>query len=618
VIDDYHRGLGPIGFLDHGPTIVVPTSDGAEGIQTVAATANYFQILGIRPSHGRIFDTRDAEQPGRSAMLSYDTWQRWFGGDERIVGHTVRLGSAQFDIVGILPRDFLFPSWLAGAPEIVTAMDPVRRGVEGGTVHSIVRLERAITREQAQAEIEALTAPIAARRSEPNTTLVLDDVRSVLYPEGRTIMPLLLVTAGLVLLIGCANLANMLLVRTRQREHEAGVRAALGASRTRLVGPLIFESLLTSLTGAVLAVSVTSMTFDTLIQQVPRVAYRHAPVGVDIRVLLFALALGLLSGLLFSAIPSWRAARLDAQALIRQRYFRQHTRSKFLGRPLVAVQVALAIVLVFGATVSAAGFARVLSVPLGFDPENVLTVRVSPPEVEERDKLAFYARAIETLANRADVTSVGATYLLPPSNSRGYEPAWTPESKDSGVESGIVPVLPGYFETAGIRLVRGRLPDWSDFQSRTSMAVVSESAARVLFPARDPVGAVIETRLGQQFTVVGVVADVGNLRPGEQPQPYSYVIPDSDPPGLTLVARVRSRRGEMLADIRREISSLAPKTIVNVSWWQDSIDARTEFRNPRFQTLVLGSFATLSLVLASLGILALWPSWLLLGPTKWV
>jgi predicted permease len=601
-IDERHRGLGPIGIAELGPTIVVPTNYGAEGIRTAAASANYFQVLGIRPALGRTFDAGDAEQPGRIAMLSYRAWQRRFGGDERIVGREVTLGPATFDVVGVLPRDFLFPSWLLGEPEIVTVMEPARPGAEGGTAFSVVRLEPGATREQAQAEIEAITAPVAERRSEPDTTLVLDDVRSLLYRTGQGIMGFLLLTAGLVLVIGCVNLANMLLIRARRRERESGVRAALGASWTRLVRPLIFESLITGLAGAVLGALLTAATFEALIRQVPEAAYRAAPVGVDLRVLMFALGLGLLSSLVFGSVPAWRAARTDAQALIQQRRSREGGRRGGLGRPLVAVQVALSIVLVFGAGVAGGELVRVLSVPLGFEPANVLTVEVSAPEQNGKDRQAFYVRALEVLARRAELTSVGATGLLPLSNAPGNEPGWTPESKEMGVETGIVHVLPGYFEAVGMRLLRGRLLEWSDVQSTAGVAVLSESAAQALFRGRDPIGAVFENSGGRQFSVVGVVADIGNLKPGEKPLPFSYVIPGETTRTLKLVARARSRQDAVLADLRREIGGLAPNTVVRAGWLADSIGAVTEFRNPRFQTIVLGSFGVLALGLTTLGV----------------
>ncbi|HUG81454.1 MAG TPA: ADOP family duplicated permease [Bryobacterales bacterium] len=602
IIGEHHRGLGPIGIIKSGATIVASSNDGAEGIRTAAVSANYFQVLGIRPAQGRIFDDRDAEQPGRGVMLSHETWERRFHADEQIAGQSITLGTSTFDVVGVLPQGFVFPSWLVDRPEIVTVMQPVPPGSRDGTVDSVVRLEPGVTRQEAQAEIETLLAPVAARRSEPDASLVLNDVRSVLYPMGQSVMKFLLAAAGLVLLIGCVNLANMLLVRTERRERETGVRAALGASRARLVRPLILESAITGLVGAALAVLITAITFDALIQQVPRVAYRAAPVGVDFRVLMFALGLGLLSGLAFSAVPAWRAARMDVQALIQQRYPRGGGRRKGLGRPLVTAQVALAVVIVFGGVIVGRELMRVLSVPLGFEPANVLTVRVFPPGLEGLDRQAFYMRAAEALARRADVISVGATGALPLSGAFGNEAGRTPESRELEMATGIVHILPGYFETLGIRLLRGRLPDWTDARNNSGAAVVSESAARSLFGDREPIGAVFENGNGRRFTVIGVVTDIGNLKAEERSLPFSYVIPATATGSMTLVARVRARQDAMLADIRREIGALAPNTVVTTGWWADSIDAVTEFRNPRFQTLVLGSFGALGLGLTALGI----------------
>ena len=179
VIDQYHRGLGPVGMIERGEDIVVLGIDGAEGVVVASATASYFQVLGIRPALGRIFNTLDEGQPGRVAMLSYEGWRRRFGGDESIVGRAIRFGTATFDVVGILPREFVFPLVPFERPEIVTVMEPIPEGAAGGATHSVVRLETGVTREQAQAEIEVLAAPIAARSLENDVTPVLSDVRSV-------------------------------------------------------------------------------------------------------------------------------------------------------------------------------------------------------------------------------------------------------------------------------------------------------------------------------------------------------------------------------------------------------------------------------------------------------
>ncbi len=408
----HHRGLSDIGMLEQATSPIVVGPAGAEAVPMMAVTANYFQLLGVQALRGRLFDTRDASAPGRAAVLSYSAWRQRFGGDEHIVGRSVALGGTTFDIVGVLPSAFIFPSAFAGRPQIVTVMAPAAPGTKGGTFNPIVRREPGVTREQAQAEMDALVAPLLTE-SKPGSeyTPVLEDLRGVLYPTGRPIMTFVFAAAGLVLLIGCANLANMLLARSHRRERETGVCAALGASRVRLVRPVILEAVLIGLSGAALAVLVTAGMFDALLRQVPPVAYRGAPVGVDARVIVFALALGLLSGLFFSVAPAWRSASVDAQSLLQGR--RDGGRRWRFGRPMVAVQVALAIVLVFGAVVAGRAFLAVLRVPLGFSPENVVTIRVWPRGTGGLALQNFYVQAVEAMARRGDVVSAGAAGSMP-------------------------------------------------------------------------------------------------------------------------------------------------------------------------------------------------------------
>jgi predicted permease len=462
----------------------------------------------------------------------------------------------------------------------------------------VVRLERGVTRAQAQAEIEALVAPVnAGDARSASLTPVLEDVRSLLAPVGRRVMAFLLASSGLVLFIGCMNLAIMLLVRGQRSLRETGVRAALGATRTQMVLPIVFESCIIGLAGAALALAVTYLTFDLLLLQVPSSAYGDMPVGVDLRVALYALALGLIGGLVVSIVPAWRAARQDAQTLIQGRQERLVRRGR-LGRPLVALQVALTVVLAFGAVTTARAFIKLLNEPLGFNPKNVITVSVSPTDRQNVPQRAFYARAIEALAARSDVESVGAAQVLPMSGLAPSEGL-----RIAGVASRACAIgwaLPGYFEAAGIPLLRGRLFDWNDVRGAADAAVVGDAAARVLFPGRDPLGETFENGSGRRFRIVGVVGDSKGM-----PGPLAFVIPPENRGMLTLVVRMRSSQQSSLAQIKRQVSALAPTTPVTVRWWSDTIDAMTTYCNPRFQTLVLGTFAGLALGLTALGIFAI-------------
>lgn len=604
----HHTGLSEVGL--RGPTTMTTHLGGryAEWMETFAVTPAYFRVLRVHALRGRLFEERDTAEPGRRAVLTYESWQRHFGGDEGIVGRAVMLGQENRDVIGILPRGFIFPTTSlrflynpTGRPEYLTVTsspsaeaqqkDPFRAYEE-----PVVRLQTGVTREQAQAEIDTLVAPLQAGRDE---TVVLENPRSVLFPVGRPVMALLVVAAGFVLLIGCANLASMLLARTRRREREIGLHVALGATRLRIIRPIFLETLIVGATAAILALVVTALTFEVLIRQVPPSAYGSADVRFDSRVAVFAIALGVLSGLVFAVVPSWWSARLDVQALVQGR--RANARGRRFGQPAIAFQVCLAIVLVFGAAIACRTFISVLRVPLGFSPDKLIAINAPPDQTHGPvDFRGFYERAVQALARRSDVVAAGAAGSIPADGFRAPEVVET--SRQSTVD--ILYVLPGYFETIDLPLIRGRSLTRNDLHGGGDVAVLSASAAHTLFPHQDPVGATFRSRQGRTFTVVGIVGDIRRNVTQQMPPPAYVFPPPETNRGMTIVARMHTRAPEVLADIRREIAALSPASPVTAVWWSDSIDAQAAYRNPRFQTLVLGTFAALALILTALGIFA--------------
>ena len=607
-IEGNRGGLGEVGL--RGPTTMTIHSGGeAEWMETFAVSPGYFRVLGVRAARGRLFEDRDAAEPGRAAVLTYESWQRRFGGDENIVGRAVQLGEQTRDVIGVLPRGFIFPTTSlrflynpTGRPEYLTTLPPSgapsQRAQSRGFEEPVVRLEAGVTRTQAQDEINAAVASVQAGR---NDRVVLDNPRAVLFPTGRPIMVFLVAAAALVLLIGCANLASMLLARTRRREREIGLHAALGATRLRIVRPIFFETMIVGIAAALAALLVTALSFELLMRQVPPAAYGSAYVRLDIRVAVFAVALGILAGFAFAVVPSWRSARLDVQVLVQDRHPRRWRRRGAFGQPMIAVQVCLSIVLVFGAVIAGRAFISVLSVPLGFSPDDLIAINARLESSSPSALRAFYERSVEALAQRADVAAAGAGGSLP---TDGFRAAEAVETADRQRPVDVLYVLPGYFETIGMPLLRGRLPTRDDLASGVEVAVVAESAARALYPDQEAVGATFRSGKGRQFTIIGVVRDVQRSLGGRMPPP-AYVFPPRDTArGMTIVARMRNRGPHALADVRREIAALTPGFPVTAVWWADSIDALAAYRNPRFQTLVLSTFAALALVLTSLGIFA--------------
>jgi putative ABC transport system permease protein len=534
-------------------------------------------------------------------------------GDEAIVGRAVRLGTEMRVVIGILPADFMLPATAlnflysaTGRPEFLMLGQPpgatpnpdVPQMVSDGLAdEAVVRLEPGVSVEQAQAEIDSLVAPLRAGRTDQ---VVLVSPRAVLFPTGRPIMAFLMVAAALVLFIGCANLANMLLARSRNREREIGMCAALGATRLRIVRPIVFETVIIGLVSAAVALLVTAASFEVLLRQVPPIAYRSASVRVDGRVAAFALTLGLIAGYTFAVLPAWWSIRLDVYALLKGRSMPVRWRRIAFGHPMVVVQVALAIVLVFGAIIAGRALVSVLRVPLGFSPENLIVINAQPNPFTVPDLRGFCIRAVEVLANRADVLAAGAGGSVP---TDGFGRSEAVEISGDQRPVDALYVLPGYLETIGFAVLRGRGLTSADIVGGDA-AVLSESAARALFPSRDAMGATFKTRQGRQFVVVGIVNDVKRSLT-RQLDPLAYVIPPAKMTrGMTLVARMRTRSVSALVDARREIGRLVPDTAVTAVWWSDSINASTPYQNPRFQTLVLTTFAVLAITITALGIFA--------------
>ena len=584
------------GLIDDGPRIRVITPDGPVGLVTASATASYFEVLGVRPARGRLFSDDDVGRGTHVTLLTYGTWLARFGGREDVVGQSVQLGDVTLDVVGVLPDGLFLPMMFGTRPEIVTATAFPRQGDRGGAFYPVARLADDVTSEQAQARLTAIAraAPMsgATRAGLP----VFDPVKSIMFPNGRPIMRWLIAATIALLVLACVNLASLMLVRSHGRSREVGVRLALGASRTRVIRPVLIEVVALSLAGGVLAVVLAKVIFPLLLAQVPRLAYGNAPVGVDLRVSLITVGACMSAALIFTFVPAWRAARRDAQSLIRAGTSQGTAPGWKLGRPLVVLQVALAVVLVFGAVITGRAFVGLLQIPLGFDTENVATLVVTPPEGGYAQD--FFPRALDTIRQRPDVIAAGAIGSHPFDGAAPDEGVRTASGQPA---VGIAHALPGYFEAVRIPVVRGRPLALTDLRENPNAAVLSESAARVLFPDRDPLGATLDNGRGRTFNVVGVVADVRkNL--GSEQEPVVFAMPAPFRRILTFVVRTTHRDDVLLRDLQRSLREIAPASRVTAEWWADSIANVSEYRNPRFQTIVLGTLSAVALILTAFGL----------------
>jgi predicted permease len=585
-----------VGLIDDGERITIATASGSQDLVAAAATPSYFDVLGIRPYRGRLFSDADVAS-GRVALLSYSTWQQYFGGDETIVGRVVTLGNASLNVVGVLRPELFLPTIFGQKPAVFTAAAFPAPTSRAGAFYPIVRLAPGVPVERAQARLDAIALAGLPAADTEKTLPALDPLDSVLFRAGRPIMQLLAAGALAFMVLACVNLASVFLVRSHGRARDVGLRLALGASRTRIVRPVLVEVLVVTLTGTFLALLIGWLVFPSLLKQVPSIAYGNAPTGIDLRVVLLTIGLGLTTALLFTFVPAWRATLRDAQSLIRTGASHGSSPSWRLGRPLVALQVALTLLLVFGAMLTGRAFVTLLQIPLGFDPQNVARIVIRRPAGS--DVMGGYLRLLETVARQPDVAAAGGASQIP----------LTRQAPDEGVRSadgqdrvGIRLVLPGFFETLRIPIVKGRPLTLADLHDDPDAAVLSVSGARALFGQRDPIGGVFDNGRGRTFHVVGIVPDIRQAMDQES-NAEAFAIPAARQFGaITLFARMRTSNDHALVNLAHAIETEGPGSKPFVTWWSDAIANTTDFRNPRFQTTVLGILSAVALLLTAFGI----------------
>lgn len=588
-------GISAAGLIHDGPAIRIDTPDGPSGIVTASVTPGYFQVLGVRPVRGRLFSDHDADAGRYVALLAHATWLTRFGGAEDVVGQTVTLGDTTLDVVGVLPRGVFLPMLFGQVPEVFTVRRfPAATDEKFGAAYPVVRLSRDVTREQAQTAL--MTMARASRPADSTALPVLEPARTVLFPAGQTIMRWLVTCTLMLVALAAVNLASLLLVRGFGRARETGVKLALGASRARIVRPVLFEVLGVSLASGVAAVVIARAAFEPLLAYVPQITYGNAAVGIDSRVAVMAVGVVAASAVLATVASVWFSMRRDADVLIRSAGRGWSSMVTWRrGRVLVGAQIALTVVLVFGAAITAKAFAALLNVPLGFDPENVARMSIQHRPGETLP----YLRVFQRLEARPDVVAVGAVSQVPFDRGTPDEGA---QSDDGARLGGISYALPGYFDALRLLVVRGRGLTWTDDREDRDVAVLTEAGARALAPDGEVLGRTFTNgSRNRTFRVVGVVADPRHSIEGGL-EPIAYALPPPVHRPFTLMIRTTHRNDELLHALQQSVRDELPDLRIGTVWFSDSIRNVTAFRNPRFQTIVLSTLSSVALVLTMVGI----------------
>ena len=624
-----------------------------ERIPTLIVSAGFFSALGIPPSIGRAFVSQD-EQWGshRVAILTHGLWQRRFGGDQRIVGQAITLNGERFVVVGILPRDF---SFLGMDSQLFVPM----AFAPGDNMNShsnyflrmIGRLKPDVTREQAVADLNTILSAIIKEQSiNQGRAMGVVPLRDILVrSDVRRALFILLGAVGFVLLISCANLANLLVSRAAVRQREIAVRLALGASRGRLLRQFLVESLLLSLAGAGLGLALAYMSADALNLVSQRMLPRAADIRVDTTVLMFTLVVATITGALLGLAPAAHTAGADVSAGLKEG---SRTASDSRGRSrlrsgLVVAQVALSLVLLTGAGLMVKSMYQLLHVQSGFSAGGVLTMEINLPAEKYIDSrperqfsldaysraATFFSEALRRVRALPGAQAVGAISDLPLMGEtwgKGLTFYDRPLPTDI---SGLAPiqyrvVAGDYFRALKIRMLSGRAFTDEDSKLAPKVAIVNQELVRRYWDGRDPIGKIVSVnpplqvlpkslieearRSGalpdnyepDKFTVVGVADDVlyGGLANSVVPLVYvSYAQSTESTPNMFLVVRTDGNPLALIGAIREQIGQVDPdQPVANIRTMEARVAASVAQR--RMQMNVLGAFAIMAILLAAVGI----------------
>ena len=580
------------------------------------ATASLLRVFGVAPTVGRGF--RDDEERGgaaRVAMLGEGYWRRRFGAEPDIVGSRILLSGVPHTVVGVVPAQLRLERPVDVWTPLATDSTRPRRA-DFLTVFG--RLRHGVPLDRAQQEMTTIMRRLEAQYPESNAGWGAEVVglREQMIGEIRPALLVFMGAVGLVLLVACANVANLMLARAAGRTREVTIRSALGASRTRLAGELLLESMLLALLGGVLGLLLALWGIEGLRSLGPDTIPRVDEIGLDPRVLGFALALSLVTGLLFGLAPVWRMARRNLHEGLAggSRSVAGGSGIQRARSALVLGEVALAFVLLAGASLLLRSFERLQQVDPGFAADQVLTARVTLPRIsypEEERWLAFGRGLLARTATEPGVRSAALVSDAPLGDSPPYgsfeiQGGETPPP-GAVQDAAVFTASATYFETLRIPLVRGRLFEESDRAGGQDVALVSESAAQRYWRGRDAVGTRItfgdpsdpEVRW---MTVVGVVGDVLHDRLNEQAYPQIYVPFEQSPErSMVLVARTSGDPLAMVPAVRRAIEGLdSDLPLADVSTLEER--KVVSLARPRVNATVLGGFALAALVLAAVGI----------------
>jgi len=622
---EQHSGFEDL-MMYSGASANLTGEEGPERVQSAEVTANFFEVLGVRPAMGRGFSEGE-DGPGATpvAVLSDGIWRRRYGADPAILGRTILVDGVSVEVVGVMGPDFRLPDQETAFWRPLE-IDPAEPNAGNFSYPGIARLRPGVTIEAAGAEMAGLIDRLPdiygdefPRELFENAQLapLIISLKELMVGDVRATLWVLMGTVGFVLLIACANVANLFLVRAEGRQREVALRGALGASRGDLLSYYLTESLILALLAGIAGLGLGFAGLRWLAAMGPENVPRLAEVGIDARVLAFTAAVSLLASLLFGLIPVIRQARQDLVTALKE-----GSQGAGMGRgrhrarnSLVVAQVALALILLIGSGLMIRSFARLRAIEPGFIADDVFTVSLSLPAAEypePADASRFFQELLDEISALPGVESVGAVAGVPLSGFRTASGLWI---DDHPRDEGDLPPVPetltataGYFRTMGIPVLSGRAFERADHELRTGAVLISESMAIHYWPDKSPLGRLVRPdEEASSYEIVGVVGDVRHVSLTEEPREMIYypmlgVVDGEINSPRTLVVTIRSPlpTSSFAPAVRQVIWDLNPNLpIISGSMGEILDDAVAP---TSFAMMMLGIAAAVALLLGAIGV----------------
>jgi putative ABC transport system permease protein len=595
-------------------------ADDPERLSGRAVSANFFDLLGVKPAFGRSF-TADEDRPGASrvCVLSNGLWQRHFGSEKGILGKQLTLSGESYTVIGVLPESYRFGTPTDVFVPIGLRADEMKERGNHPGIYAIARLKPGVTVEGARNEIVRIAENIATQYAMPGNSAKLTPLHDFLVSDVRTSLLVLLVAVGFVLAIACANVANILLARAASRRKEVAIRTALGAGRWRIIRQLLTESVLLSLVGGTAGLLLAVWGIDVLRAASADILPTTAVVNLDSKVLLFTLFVSLFTGIIFGLAPALGASKPDMNETLKEggRGATSGRRRGMVRNLLVVSEVALSLVLLVGAGLLIKSFLNILNTDPGFDARNLLTMQLSlkVEKGEGRKVLNFFVEAHDRIAALPGVEAATYSNGLPLTGATDTAFAIEGRPKPEpgqGPQTMLYVTSPTYLKAMGIRLIKGRFFTAQDTQTSPRVAVIDEAFARQHFPDQEPVGQRLAgNEDNPSAEIIGVVAHVKHfgIDSEERIQSQLYLPFNQAPdeilpmlaPRMNLVLRTSADPLALAAAVRREVQALDPnQPLYNITTMEETLDR--SLATQRLSTMLLMMFAGVALVLAAVGL----------------